>query len=399
MPGDRRLRILMVTPLGESKGPLTGTPQRLELIKQALRKLGDLTVFVVPPDEDAMTPAQLRTFHKHSLKVHHANLCTAGCIHLASHQPSPQAVARYRAQKPETYDVIFLHRLASAWWTGSIRRDRTLIDMDDIVSQYYAQGLRKGSLLVRPAKHVRHWFKKWTEQRMLNCFRHVLVCSDADKAYLNHPGVEVLINSYWPTPEMDVPPLEHPPGSILFVGTLGYPPNVQGMAWFVEQVLPRIRERRPDATVTVVGRCDPGSEKDWEWSRAPGVIFKGAVPSVAPYVMDCRLEICPLLNGQGTRIKIVESLAFGKPVVSTTIGAYGLPLGEAEGVLRRDEAQSFAQACLELLEQPARCHQLGLAGRATVQRTLGPARIEQTLRTLIKGMIADQGLVQVDGTH
>lgn len=396
MPGDRQLRILMVTPLGEADGPLTGTPQRLELIKQALRKIGELTVFVVPPDEDAMTPAQRKTFYKHSLKVHHANLSTAGCVNLAKHKPSLQAQQRYQDQKPETYDVIFLHRLASAWWTGSISRERTLIDMDDIVSQYYEQGLRKGNPLIRPAKHVRYWFKKWTEQRMLNCFRHVLVCSDADKQYLNHPRVETLINSYWPVPEMDAPPLDNPPGSILFVGTLGYPPNVQGVAWFVDQVLPRIIERRPGTTLTVVGRCDPGSEKNWPWSRAPGVIFKGAVPSVSPYITDCQFEICPLLNGQGTRIKIVESLAFGKPVVSTTIGAYGLPMGEDQGIIRRDDAEGFAQACLELLDQPGYCRQIGMTGKSAVQETFGPARIEKTLRTLIEGLIVDQGLVQVD---
>lgn len=386
LPGDRRLRILLVTPLEESTGPLTGTPQRLELIKRALRKIGDLTVFVVPPDEDNMTAAQLKEFNKHSLKVHHANLATAACRNLAAHKPSPKAQTLYQAQKPETYDVIFLHRLASAWWTGSIDPKRTLVDMDDIVTQYYAQGLHKGNILKRLAKRIRYEYMKRSEQRMLGCFRHVLVCSQTDKDYLNHPNVEVLINSYWPTPEMDIEPQIKPQGGILFVGTLGYPPNVQGMEWFVEQVLPRIRQRRSDTTVTVVGRCDPEVARTWAWTKQPGVDFKGSVPEVAPYIMNSQFEICPLLQGQGTRIKIVESLAYGKPVVSTTIGAYGIALGDDQGIIRRDDAESFAKSCLELLDQPERCHQLGLVGRKAVQENLGPAMIEKTLTRLIHGM-------------
>lgn len=379
-----RPRILLVTPLSESSGPLTGTPQRLELIKNALRSIGELTVFVVPPDDDALTPSQLSKLPNHSHKVHHANLATVRCLRLSAHQPSPQAAALFKAQKPETYDVIFLHRLASAWWTGNIDPQRTLVDMDDIVSQYYAQGLHKGNPLIRPAKYARYYYNRWTEQRMLDAFRHVLVCSQADKEYLHHPKVEVLINSYWPTPEMDTPPAANPPGSILFIGTLGYPPNSQGMQWFVEKVFPLIREKRPETTVTVVGRCPIGAEKDWAWSRAPGVIFKGSVPEVSPYIMDCRFEICPLLQGQGTRIKIVESLAYGKPVVSTTIGAYGLAVNESQGILRRDDPQSFATACLELLDNPEKCHQLGLAGRKVVQETLGPPAIHATLQRLIQ---------------
>lgn len=378
----RRRRILLVTPFDESEAPTSGTPQRLELIKRALRTLGEVTVFHTPQDVEPSPDTQPR----HLNRTFEASVATAMCMNLKKHKASAVRQKMYAQYKPETYDVIFLHRLAAAWWTGNVDPNRTLLDMDDIISQQFRQGVTKGNRLVRIVKLARFYYTRWTEKRILDCFHRVFVCSEADKTYLNDPHVEVLPNSYWPVPEMDVLPAEKPPGSMLFVGTLSYSPNAQGLQWFVEKVLPRIREQRPDATLTVVGRCPPSFKEQMPWTSAPGVDFKGTVDSVTPYVMDCQFEICPLLTGQGTRIKIVESLAFGKPVVSTTIGAYGLSIQEHEGIIIRDDPEHFAQACLELLDKPNHCHAIGITGRQVVSEKYGPAGIEQMLRKIIEPM-------------
>lgn len=380
----RRRRILLVTPFAESEAPTSGTPQRLELIKQALRKLGDVTVFHTQENVEASPDTQPR----HLNRTFEASVATAMCLNLRKHKPSALRQTLFAQQKPEDYDLIFLHRLASAWWTGIVDPERTLLDMDDIISQQFRQGVSKGNALVRLIKLARFYYTRWTERRILGCFRHVFVCSHDDKIYLNHPHVEVLPNSYWPVPEMEQLPSQHPPGSMLFVGTLSYSPNAQGLQWFVEEILPRIRDKRPDATLTVVGRCPPAFQANQPWTSAPGVDFKGTVDSVAPYVMDCQFEICPLLTGQGTRIKIVESLAFGKPVVSTAVGAYGLAIQEHEGIMIRDDPESFATACLALLDKPNDCHQLGMVGRDVVSQKYGPVAIEQTLRKAIEAMPA-----------
>lgn len=379
---DGRRRILLVTPFDETDLPTSGTPQRLELIKQALRKLGDLTVFHTR--ENIETPVEKLPAHRN--RMFDANVATAMCMNLKKHKPSSVRQAFFAQQRPQDYDVIFMHRLAAVWWTGSFDPDRTLLDMDDIVTQHFKQGLSKGNPLVRVVKHLRYHYARRTESRLPDRFHRVFVCSDADQNYLNHPHVEVLPNSYWPVPEMELAPLENPPGSMLFVGTLSYPPNTEGLAWFVDKVLPRIRQQRPSATLTVIGRCAPNAREKWAWTRAPGVIFKGLVDSVAPFVRDCQFEICPLLNGQGTRIKIMESLAFAKPVVSTRIGAYGLEIQEHEGIILRDDPESFADACIELLDQQARCRELGIAGQRIVSEKYGPVAIENKLRQVIDAM-------------
>jgi glycosyltransferase involved in cell wall biosynthesis len=118
------------------------------------------------------------------------------------------------------------------------------------------------------------------------------------------------------------------------------------------------------------------------------VDFIGGVADVAPHVKKCRFEVCPLLQGAGTRIKVLESLAFGKPVVSTTIGAHGLDVGEDQGVIRRDEPAAFADACVGLLRDQPRCAALGIRGRDAVRETYGPASFERRLRELASAILS-----------
>lgn len=151
-----------------------------------------------------------------------------------------------------------------------------------------------------------------------------------------------------------------PRSDLLFVGNLSYEPNVDALRWLCGEIRPRLGP----AQIAVVG-SRPGPEIRG-LDGLNGVAVAADVPEVGPWYAGCRLAVAPIRIGGGTRVKIVEALAHGRPVVSTTLGARGLPVGERHGVLVADTADAFAATCRELLADPDRCERLGTDGRRSV---------------------------------
>ena len=154
-------------------------------------------------------------------------------------------------------------------------------------------------------------------------------------------------------------------GALVFTGSMDWYPNEDGLVDFLEATLPLIRRQVPEASLTVVGR-NPSTRLRDAAARA-GVEVTGTVDDVRPYVARGSVYVVPLRVGGGTRLKIFEALAMGKPVVSTTVGAEGLPLVPGEHFLAADEPARFAGAVVSLLQDPVRRRALGAAGRRLVE--------------------------------
>jgi glycosyltransferase involved in cell wall biosynthesis len=167
------------------------------------------------------------------------------------------------------------------------------------------------------------------------------------------------------------------PGSILFMGTLKYRPNVDAVTFLLDDVLPDVWQRCPDAVLTIVG---DGEEADLERFRRPGVVVTGRVPDVRPYLAGAAVTVVPVRIGGGTRLKVVEALAMRKAVVSTTLGCEGLAVRSGEHVLLADDAQSFAAAITRLLDDPQEISRL--AGRSLVVERYSWAHASSRLEEL-----------------
>jgi glycosyltransferase involved in cell wall biosynthesis len=153
--------------------------------------------------------------------------------------------------------------------------------------------------------------------------------------------------------------------TILFVGKADYRPNSDAIRWFCGDILPLIRERRPDAKFRVIGASfGRGFDK---WCNQPGVSFAGVVPDVLPDLRDAAVVVAPLRSGSGTRLKLLEAFAAGRPVVTTTVGSEGLPVEHDRHVLVADTPRAFADAVLALLEDPARGRRLAASASALVR--------------------------------
>ena len=161
----------------------------------------------------------------------------------------------------------------------------------------------------------------------------------------------------------DSAPVE--PGTIVFNGVLDYRPNIDGVNFLVDEVLPLVRKHRPDVKVQVVGR---GSESAVEALRRRGVDATGEVPDVRPYLHGAEVVVVPIRMGSGTRLKVVEGLAMGKQVVSTTLGCEGVNVRDGEHLLIGDTAEVFALQIVHLFEHPEVGEALGRAGRELTER-------------------------------
>lgn len=150
------------------------------------------------------------------------------------------------------------------------------------------------------------------------------------------------------------------PGSILFFGAINYFPNADGVTFFIDEVFPTIRNRRPDASFRVLG---PGAGDEVLARRGNGVDIVGMVDDVNPHIDRAAVVVVPLRIGGGTRLKIVEALSKGKAVVSTRIGAEGIDVVDGEHLLLADDPVDIADKVEQVLADPALAQRLGDAGR------------------------------------
>jgi glycosyltransferase involved in cell wall biosynthesis len=193
------------------------------------------------------------------------------------------------------------------------------------------------------------------ERRVCRTAGHIVAVSDADADIMRSLFGVTNVSSIPTGVSIDyfMPPVEpvRPSADLVFVGSMDWRPNVDGVSWFIAEVLPLIHRQIPDCTVAVVGRS-PSREILALGEADRRIQVTGTVPDVRPYLWGSQLSIVPLRIGGGTRLKIYESMAAKVPVVSTTVGAEGLEYDSGVNISIGDSAEAFAAACVDLLQHP-----------------------------------------------
>jgi glycosyltransferase involved in cell wall biosynthesis len=158
-----------------------------------------------------------------------------------------------------------------------------------------------------------------------------------------------------------------------------WPPNVEGVLWFAQQVFPRVLREVPGAVLTIIGKNPPPALQDLA-RRAPGSVeVTGYVADPHGYLAETAAFAVPLLSGGGMRVKILDAWAWGLPVVSTTLGAEGIDVRPGEDALIADTPGGFAESCTLLLTRPALRKRIGAAGRAAVRERYDAGRVYDAL--------------------
>lgn len=227
---------------------------------------------------------------------------------------------------------------------------------------------------LRAQRHgrVTLWLTRWAEARVLRGATRAFAASERDRACFHQIyGVtpEVLPNGVVSRRFSDVDAaamaacriaygLGH--HVILFMGSYAYPPNREAIDFLVTAVLPRVLADCPQARLAVIGGPVPYERT---WLRAPGLLPDRDLPA---FVRCCTVSAAPIFSGSGTRLKILESLAAGVPVVATRKGAEGLTLQPGVEIELAESAADFAAKLRELIDDPQRRRRLGSAGQQRV---------------------------------
>jgi glycosyltransferase involved in cell wall biosynthesis len=157
-----------------------------------------------------------------------------------------------------------------------------------------------------------------------------------------------------------------PENALVFTGTMDFRPNVDAVFWFARQVLPRVQVEMPEVHFFIVGQR-PHRRLD-SLRSDPAVTLTGWVKDPRPYIAQAAVYVAPLRIGGGTRLKLLEAMAMGKPVVATSLGAEGYPVVDGRDLLLADTPEDFARTVVKLLRAPEWQVELGQAGRRFVEQ-------------------------------
>ncbi|WP_157817865.1 glycosyltransferase [Candidatus Thiodictyon syntrophicum] len=291
------------------------------------------------------------------------------------------------------YELQFFFRLDTAWLRTALAafadsQTRYVIDLDDLDSSYMRQAAHvNASLLGRElvlAMHLRAQWLQRIEKRLLRRFDIATFASIADVArvarYRPTAQVSVLTNSVALLAQPLEPRVADGTYRLLFVGLMAYMPNADAAVFLAREIVPLIRSALgPRIELFLVGKEPPPAVTALD--HPPQINVTGWVEDLLPYYRNADLIVMPIRMGSGTRIKAIEALNLGRPIVSTTLGVEGLGLIPGRHLLVADSAEDLAAACCRLLTDPALRAELVANGREKVRADLG---YEQALVTLMK---------------
>jgi glycosyltransferase involved in cell wall biosynthesis len=199
------------------------------------------------------------------------------------------------------------------------------------------------------------------EQRTLGDFDHVVVVSEQERAKLTSAARSVLVCPNGRDPSNVLP--DAPGATVAFVATMGWAPNIDAARWLAREIWPEVQSRIPGAQLLLVGK-DPAAAV--RAIASDNVQVTGTVADVTPYLARSRVVVAPLRSGGGSRLKVLEALDSGRPVVATSIGCEGLEDLVGRGVIVADSAVGLAEAIVGLLDDPVRASALGRTGHEAV---------------------------------
>ena len=229
------------------------------------------------------------------------------------------------------------------------------------------------------------------EQRALREFDAHLVVSerDADRLREINPDARIFVvengvdPAYYSEPSSDgTRPTRN---RIVFVGSMDYHANIDAVVEFAREVWPGVHESKPELTFTIVGR-DPATEVR-ELAAIPGVEITGTVGDVRPFCREALASVVPLKVGGGSRLKILEAMATGVPVVSTTLGAEGLDVADGENILIADTNEELREAIVSVVENETLREKIAAAGRSLVAERYDWSRLGASLYEIYQQLL------------
>lgn len=355
-----------------------------------LRELCDPLV-TIPAPERSMA-ARLRT------------LLTSSDPDMSHRLASPAFAQALRSLLFEqSFDVLQIEGIEMAPYGFMARQWRGVHTPAIVFDDHNAEYVLQRRALETDRRHPRRWpaavysLMQWRrlaeyERRVCRSSDAVLAVSRADAQALAElaPDIRPVVvpngvdTEYYRPNLPDVLPLQHP--AVVFTGKMDFRPNVDAMLWFYRHVWPRVLDEIPEAHGYIVGKNpDPRLAA---LADEPGVIVTGHVPDILPYFGGADVYVVPLRIGGGTRLKVLEAMAAGLPIVTTSRGAEGIDLTPDVHARVADRPADYAAAVVALLRDTVRAQALGAAARGFVAEHYAWRRIIPRLEEVYSALEA-----------
>jgi len=268
------------------------------------------------------------------------------------------------------FDVVHADQHNMCQYAQRVPKAHKILDAHNALWVLYKRLADTMSLGPKKLLLNRDWrLLKTYEGELCRSFDTVLAVSQEDLTALNEAAQTKLQAKVIPiavdTDEVGFVAREPTANHILHIGTMYWPPNIDGILWFINEVYPYILEKYPDIKFDVVGSRPPQEILDHHDTN--GINVTGYVEDPTPYYQQTGVMIVPLRAGGGMRVKILNALSQGLPMVSTTLGAEGIRVESGKHLLIADTPQAFASAVLKLLDDPALAATLGENGRHLIK--------------------------------
>jgi sugar transferase (PEP-CTERM/EpsH1 system associated) len=290
-----------------------------------------------------------------------------------------------RVLREEQFDVVQIEGIEMARYAINLKSQNSKLKI--VFDDHNAEYVLQRTAFQADVRHPSRWHAalysliQWKkleryERTVCRYAHHVVACSQTDAQLLSTltptltlpSSLSIIPNGVdtdYFVPSDAVCAKPNAEFGMVFVGKMDFRPNIDAMTWFVDDILPRIRTEIPHAHLVIVGQKP--APRIQALAQNPGVAITGWVPDTRPFVADAAVYVVPLRMGSGTRLKILEAMAMGKAIVSTTRGAEGIEYTPNQHLIIADTPETFARAVVELLRDPQRCRELGRKARALVE--------------------------------
>jgi polysaccharide biosynthesis protein PslH len=292
----------------------------------------------------------------------------------------------------DKYDVILCDFLSAA---GAIPWDSPLpkvLFAHNVEAVIWQRHFTVAKNVIWKALSWREWrATEAAERRYLSLADHVFTVSENDRdvfaKYIEPNRLSVIptgVDTGYFAPSSE-PEIVH---SLVFTGSMDWLPNEDGICYFLSDVLPLIRAEIPDVSLCIAGRR-PSARLRELVSRETNVQLTGWVEDIRPFLARAEVFVVPLRIGGGTRLKIFEAMSMAKPVVSTSIGAEGLPVEPGKHLAIGDDPAGFAQATIALLKDSERRRRMSAAARALVEERYSWSHVGKIFGELLTKVVGD----------
>ena len=328
-------------------------------------------------------------------------------LYHATFHRKPFTVAKYYSDnfarklndliKEKAFDIIHFEMLHGGQYLGDLEdiesplseKIPTLLSLqniDSIVWKRLAE-YSKNRMQKIGYRHQARAFSRY-EKKMCRKFNTVTCVSEIDRNILSKicPQASIDLVPNGVDLELYKPKYEQEKENMLiFTGSMDWLPNEDAAVYFTQQMLPLIKSRIENVKFYIVG-SNP-TERVLKLDKQEDVIVTGRVDDIKPYIAQATVYVVPLRIGGGTRLKILEALAIGKAVVSTSVGAEGLDLSDGVNIFIAEEPTAFAEIVTRLMKHQDLCRQIGMSGRGFVEEEYSWSKIGKKLRDVYERTI------------